>query len=81
MVDLLKSGKRNNIISKIDDETQIIFREDTGANAHPMKTKGYEQAIDHYNIEIQTKTPAGKWKAKWSYHIVLDKFKNIIDFF
>ncbi|WP_242860910.1 hypothetical protein [Defluviitalea phaphyphila] len=46
-----------------------------------MKTKGYKDAVDHYNIEIQTKTPAGKWKSKWSYHIVLDELKNVIDFF
>ncbi|WP_432406694.1 RHS repeat-associated core domain-containing protein [Wukongibacter sp. M2B1] len=79
LTELLKNGKRKgkNIISQIDDKTQVVFRQDTGVNAHPMKTKGYEQAIDHYNIEIQTKTPAGKW----SHHIILDEFKNVIDFF
>ena len=42
------------------------------------KTK-YPNAVDHYNVEIQTKTSAGKWKSKESYHIVVDKNRNIID--
>lgn len=80
---IIKNGeiKGNNIISKIDDNTQVIFRSDTGANAHPIRSQGYEQPVNHYNIEIQTKTVAGKWKSKWSYHIILDNEGNIIDFF
>jgi enoyl reductase-like protein len=80
---LIKNGeiKGNNIISKVDDNTQIVFRQDTGVNAHKMTTKGYPQAVDHYNIEVQTLTPAGKWKSKFSYHIILDELGNIIDSF
>lgn len=80
---LIKNGevKGKNIISQIDENTQIVFRNDTGVNAHPVKPKGYIDPVDHYNVEIQTKTPAGKWKSKWSYHIVFDKNGNIIDTF
>ncbi|MRX73031.1 hypothetical protein GJU40_12855 [Bacillus lacus] len=79
---LIKNGKikGNNIISKIDDNTQVIFRKDTGKNAHPIKPK-YPNAVDHYNVEIQTKTSAGKWKSRESYHIIVDKNGNIIDRF
>jgi len=79
---LIKKGeiKGNNIISKIDDKTQVIFRKDTGKNAHPIKPK-YPNAVDHYNVEIQTKTSAGKWKSRESYHIVVDKSGKIIDRF
>lgn len=80
---LIKNGKvsGNNIISHVDENTQIIFRDDTGVNVHPIKPNGYIDPVDHYNVEIQTKTPAGKWKSKWSYHIVLDDKGNIIDRF
>ena len=80
---LIKNGeiKGNNIIGKIDDNTQIVFRQDTGVNAHKMTTRGYPEVVDHYNIEVQTLTPAGKWKSKFSYHIILDELGNIIDSF
>ena len=80
---IIKKGKvkGNNIISKIDDNTQAIFRRDTGVNAHSIRSHGYDQPVNHYNVEIQTKTAAGKWKSKWSYHIILDKKGNIINFF
>ena len=57
MKSLIKNGKikGNNIISKIDDNTQVLFRKDTGKNAHPIKPK-YPNAVDLYNVEIQTKT-------------------------
>jgi hypothetical protein len=77
---LIKKGeiKGNNIICKIDDNTQVIFRKDTGSYAHPIRPK-YPNPVDHFNIEIQTKTSAGKWKSRESYHIVVDKNGNIID--
>ena len=76
---LIKNGevKGKNIISQIDGNTQMVFRNDTGVNAHPVKPKGYINPVDHYNVEIQTKTPAGKW----SYHIIFDEKGNIIDTF
>ncbi len=79
---LIKNGevKGNNIICKVDDNTQIIFRKDTGDDAHPIKPK-YPDATDHYNVEIQKKTSAGKWKSKASFHIVIDENGNIIDKF
>ena len=51
----LKNGKRakNNIIYQIDDNTQIIFRRDTGLNAHPISSHGYTKDQDHYNVEIR----------------------------
>lgn len=76
-----KLPKRNNIISKVDDNTLIIFRKATGNFSHPINSHGYSEAINHYNIEIQVKTPAGKWKSKWSFHIILDELGNVIDSF
>lgn len=80
---LIKEGKvvDNNIISSLDDNTQVIFRNDTGNHAHQIKPKGYFDKVDHYNVEIQTKTKAGKWKSKWSFHIIFDEKGNIIDTF
>ncbi|URN93493.1 MAG: RHS repeat-associated core domain-containing protein [Candidatus Pristimantibacillus lignocellulolyticus] len=82
MKSLIKNGKKkgNNIISKIDEKTQVIFRKNTGKNAHPIKPK-YPNAVDHYNVEIQTKTSAGKWKSRESYHIIVDKNGKVIDRF
>lgn len=79
----IKNGviKGNNIISQMDENTQIIFRNDTGEFAHPINLHGYSNAVSHYNIEIQTKTAAGKWKSKWSYHIIMDDNGNIIKVF
>ena len=73
-----KSYKR---IQNIDDDMQIIFRTDVGEFAHPITTRGYTNPVDHYNIELQRKTAAGKWKSSWSYHLLLDKDKNIKDIF
>ena len=79
----IKSGeiKENNIISQIDDNTQIIFRNDTGEFAHPINSNGFSTAVNHYNIEIQIKTSTGRWKSKWSYHIILDNAGNVIGAF
>ncbi len=81
--ELIKGGeiKDNNIISRIDDDSQIIFRKDTGDHAHSIKSRGYDDVVEHYNIEIQTKTLGGKWKRRWSYHIIIDILGNIIDVF
>lgn len=49
----------NNIISQVNDNTQILFRKDTGADAHPIKPN-YPDSVDYYNIEIQTKSSNGK---------------------
>ena len=83
MKNILKNGeiKENNIIAPLDENTQVIFRNDTGANAHPIHSQGYDNPVNHYNIEIQVKTQAGKWKSKWSYHIIFDEFGVIIDYF
>ncbi|KZZ83921.1 hypothetical protein [Bacillus sp. SJS] len=82
MKSLIKNGKvkGNNIISKIDDNTQVIFRKDTGKNSHPIRPK-YPNAVEHYNVEIQTKTSAGKWKSRESYHIIVDNNGKVIDRF
>lgn len=72
--------KGNNIISPVDNNTQVIFRKDTGSNAHPIRPK-YPEPMNHYNVEIQKKTQAGKWKSKESFHIIIDKNGNIIDRF
>lgn len=79
----MKNGKRakNNIIYQIDDNTQIIFRRDTGLNAHPISSHGYTKDQDHYNVEIQEKNSAGKWKHKWSYDIIIDDQGHVIKSF
>jgi hypothetical protein len=59
---MIKEGeiKGNNIITPLDENTQVIFRNDTGVNAHPIRPHGYNEATNHYNIEIQVKNQAGK---------------------
>lgn len=41
----------------------------------------YPNAVDHYNVEIQTKTTASKWKSRESYHIIVDKSGKVVDRF
>jgi len=64
----------------VEDGYKIIFRRDFGKNAHPIKTKGYVDPVNHYNIEIQ-KQCRGRWKDHFCYHIIVDETGNVIDFF
>lgn len=80
---LVKRGKRvgHNIISRVDDRTQIIFRKDMGKHAHGLPNYPKGKKIDHYNVELQTRSSKkGKWKPRFSLHIVIDKkgrIKNV----
>ena len=81
IVDLIKRGTKTadgkNIITMLDDETKVIFRMDVGENAHRMINYGYIEPVNHVNIEIQSKSAAGKWATKWNYHIILDELGNV----
>ena len=81
VVDLIKRGTKTadgkNIITMLDDETKVIFRMDVGENAHRMINYGYIEPVNHVNIEIQSKSAAGKWATKWNYHIILDELGNV----
>ena len=39
------------------------------------------EPVDHYNVEMQIKTLPGKWKLKWTYNIIFDEYRNIVDTF
>ena len=82
MRNLISSGtiKENNIITKLDDSTQIVFRKDCGAYAHAINPK-YPTPVNHYNVEIQRKNIRGNWKSKASYHIIIDTNGDIVDLF
>ena len=74
--------KENNIISKIDDNTQIIFRRDKGDYAHPIRSHGYNTPINHYNIEIQKYSEKHhQMQTCRNYHIIVDEKNKIIDIF
>ncbi len=80
---LLSKGqvKGNNIITKLDDNTQIIFRRDIGENAHSIPPK-YPNKTNHYNVEIQKYSAKNhQMKTCKSYHIIVDNDNNVIDFF
>ena len=76
VMDMLKQGKRvgQNIITQINDTTQIIFRND----CHPIKPT-YVDPVNHINIEIQILNSADKWTTKWNMHIILDEFGKAIE--
>lgn len=78
--DMIKNGDKideKNIAYKLDDNTKIIFRLDTGANAH--KIPGYSTPVDHINIEIQYLTKNHNKRVLLDLHIVLDEDGNVID--
>lgn len=81
--DLIRNGKvvDHQIISNIDENTKVMFRRDVGKNAHPIRSKGYNKPVNHFNIEFQTKTSKGKWKKKNNFHLILDDDMNVIDYF
>jgi hypothetical protein len=64
----------------LDDGSKVIIRKDFGSKAHSIGKK-YPKPVDHYNFEIQVKTPRGKWKVKKNYHFIMDKNKQLIEFF
>jgi hypothetical protein len=82
MRELIENGeiRGNNIINQVDDNTQVIFRRDTGPNAHPIGQR-YPNPVDHYNIEFQTRGSSGKWRPRHTFHIIIDELGNIIDTF
>ena len=85
LIDMMKKGKKthngNNSIFQLDEKTKIIFRMDVGEFAHKILSKGYNNPINHLNIEIQTRGINGKYKTKWDYHLIFDDVGNIIDKF
>ncbi len=46
-----------------------------------MMMYGYDNPVNHINIEIQVKSSSGKYKPKWDFHIILDNLGNVIDSF
>lgn len=80
---LISSGsiRENNIITNLDNNTQIIFRRDFDEYAHPISSHGYQAPVNHYNIEIQTKNMRGKWVKRESYHIITNNDGSIKDLF
>jgi hypothetical protein len=85
IIEMLKNGDKTsngrNMIYQLNEDTKIIFRMDVGNYAHPIMSKGYTEAVNHINIEIQKLAISGSYKPKWDYHIILDEFGNIIDTF
>lgn len=70
-------GRR--IIYEIDGRTRIIFGLDLGENAHPIRSAGYFDPVNHMNIEIQTISEAGNASTKWDMHLILDDNNSVID--
>ena len=83
IVDIMKSGKRDgkNIMSQLDDTTQVIYRMDVGENAHKIRSRGYSEPVNHINIEIQKMGQNGKYKSKWDFHIILNELGQIEETF
>ena len=77
----VKTSDNRNIIYQIDDKTKLIYRMDVGKYAHSMKKYGYNDPINHINLEIQAKGASGSYKPKWDYHIILDKNGKVKDAF
>ena len=77
----VKTSDNRNIIYQIDDKTKLIYRMDVGEYAHSMKKYGYNDPINHINLEIQAKGASGSYKPKWDYHIILDKNGKVKDAF
>ena len=85
IVDIMKTGNKTtdgrNIITQLDDNTNVIFRMDVGEHAHSMERYGYSNSVNHVNIEIQVKSSSGKYKPKWNFHMILDDLGEVIDSF
>ena len=85
IINIMKHGNLTadgkSIITQLDDKTRVIFRMDVGENAHSIKMYGYDNPVNHINIEIQVKSSSGKYKPKWDFHIILDNLGNVIDSF
>ena len=80
---LISNGKQNgrNIEYQLDNNTKLMFRKDAGEHAHSIGPK-YPNPTDHYNIEIQKYSKKNhKMQTVKSYHIIIDKNNNIIDYF
>ena len=66
-------GRPNQLQTILPDGTRIIFRMDTGSNAHPLRWAG-EGNINHVNIEVHTPGPGPKFdtRIQVNQHILLD---------
>ena len=85
----IKNGVKedNRIEAMIDADTKIIFRKDFGEkHAHGLESFGYPpgEKIDHYNIEIQSRSKPGTLIDRWDkikvFHIVIEE-NGKINFF
>ena len=81
IIDIMKEGEKTkdgrNIISRLEDGAQIIFRMDTGENAHSIGND-YPNPVEHMNIEIHVPTPRGNNKPRLDIHIIVNDFKEVI---
>ena len=80
---LISNGEVNgrNIIYKLDDKTNLVFRRDFGADAHSINPK-YPGKTNHYNIEIQKYSEKKHQFQTWKdYHLIIDNNNNVIDIY
>ena len=78
----------NRVEYMLDADTKIMFRKDFDVHGLSEK-RGYPKRtnIDHYNIEIQVRRYPGTNLKGWDqlkdglFHIVVDAFGNVTDFY
>ena len=79
--DALSNAKRvDDRLETMVDDHKVIFRQDTGAKAHPLGAK-YPNPVDHYNVEIHAprKGRPGKFDQILDGHLIVDSNGKVVD--
>lgn len=83
------SGDGNNACSRFKKVFGISVKElyanncgylNIGGMVHKIESHGYNDPVNHINIEIHVKG-SKKYKPKWNYHIILNELGEVTDKF
>ena len=68
--------------SIINENTKVVFKRHIDEFAHPIKSKGYMDSVNHYNIEIHTRIGnSARFKVNGTLHLILDSADKVIKIF
>ena len=82
LLELAARGARDGkqIISRLDDGTEVVFRRDIGPDAHRILPR-YPDPVDHWNIEVQAPRVgrSGRYQVVLKVHVVVDARNKVVD--
>ena len=66
----------------LNENTKVVFKAHIDEFAHPIRSQGFIDAVNHYNIEIQTRIgDSARFKVRENFHLILDGAGKFVKIF